>query len=286
MTRFFNNVKTAVLLTALMVLVMLIGGAVGGRSGLIIAFALGGVMNFVAFFFSDKLALASMRAKPAHPEQAADLIGMVQRLADNAGLPMPGVYVSPQESPNAFATGRSPRRAAVCVTHGALKLLSYEELEGVMAHELAHVKNRDTLISTVAATIAGAIFFVSRMAMLFGGGRGGRENPLGIVGLILMIILAPVAAMLIQMAISRSREFVADADGAAIAGTPLGLIGALRKLESYSKRIPMADQTPATSHMFIVQPLSAAGGGLRSLFSTHPPTEVRVAKLMELAPRQ
>lgn len=281
MTKFLNNLKTAVLLAAMFGLVLAIG-SFWGRDGLIIAFIFGGAMNFIAFFFSDKIALAAMRGQEVNEKTAPDLVTMVQRLATNANLPMPRVYICPQEAPNAFATGRNPRHAAVAVTQGALRLLSYEELEGVIGHELAHVKNRDTLTSTIAATIAGAISFLAYMAMFMGGGNS-RDNPLGIVGLLLMILLAPLAAALIQMAISRSREYVADADGAAIAGTPMGLVDALQKLDAYAKRIPLEGELPAQNHMFIVQPLSMSGASLSTLFSTHPPTKDRIARLMQLA---
>lgn len=281
MTRLWNNVKTAALLGSLFGLVLLIG-AQFGQQGLIIAFVAGGLMNVVAFFFSDKIALAAMQAREVDEKSAPDLVEMVRRLSQNAGLPMPRVYICPHDAPNAFATGRSPSKAAVAVTHGALKLLSYDELEGVMAHELAHVKNRDTLISCVAATIAGAISYLGYMAMFFGGGNN-REGSNPLVGF-LLLILAPIAAAIVQMAISRSREYVADADGARIAGTPHGLIGALQKLETYGKRIPMEGEMATQNHMFIVQPLSpGVGHGLMGLFSTHPSTAKRVAKLRELA---
>ena len=279
MTRFVNNVKTAMLL-GLMFGLILLAGSFFGRQGLTFAFILGGGGTLISFFFSDKIAIAAMRGREVDERTAPDLVTMVGRLARNAGLPMPRVYVCPQEAPNAFATGRSPSKAAVAVTEGALRLLSYDELEGVMAHELAHVKNRDTLISTVAATIAGALSYLGWMFMLMGGGGRDREggNPLLALA---FVILAPIAAALIQMAISRSREFVADADGARIAGTPHGLIGALQKLDAVSKRIPMEHEMPSQNHMFIVQPFS--GGGLAKLFSTHPPTEERVRRLRELA---
>jgi heat shock protein HtpX len=276
MTRFINNTKTAVLLGALFGLVLFLGYLFGGPQGLIIAFVLGGVMNVVAFFYSDKLAIVAMRGQEVDENSAPDLVHMVARLSQNAGLPMPRVYVCPQQAPNAFATGRSPKHAAVAVTHGALQLLAYDELEGVIGHELAHVKNRDTLISTVAAIIAGAISYLGWMALWFGGRD--REN---VLVALLMLILAPIAAALIQMAISRSREYVADADGARIAGTPNGLIAALQKLESVNRRVPMGNQMPSQNHMFIVQPLT--GGGMSKLFSTHPSTEDRIAKLRELA---
>jgi len=278
MTRFVNNVKTAGLLGLMMGLILLAGYVLGGANGLLFALILGGAMNFGAFFFSDKIAIAAMRGREVDASTAPDLITMVQRLARNANLPMPRVYICPQQAPSAFATGRNPKHAAVAVTDGALKLLSYDELEGVMAHELAHVKNRDTLTSTIAATIAGAISYVGWIFMF--GGRGRDVHP---ALALLFVILAPIAAALIQMAISRSREFVADADGAAIAGTPHGLIGALRKLDATNRQIPMESQMPAQNHMFIVQPLNAAGGGFGKLFSTHPPTQDRIAKLRELA---
>jgi heat shock protein HtpX len=286
MTRIWNNFKTAALLGLLFGLILYIG-SFWGANGLIIAFLFGGLMNFVAFFFSDKIALTAMQAQEVDDATAPDLVPMVRRLANNAGLPMPRVYVCPHEAPNAFATGRSPRKAAVAVTHGALKLLSYDELEGVMAHELAHVKNRDTLISAVAATIAGALSMLAQMAFFMGGMGGHSDDDEGgnpIAGL-LMIILAPIAATLIQLAISRSREFVADAEGAAIAGTPHGLANALRKLEAVSQRVPMHNENPAFNHLFIVQPLSGVGTALAGLFRTHPPTEQRIAKLLEIDAR-
>lgn len=278
MTRFLNNTKTAILLGALFALVLGIG-SFWGINGLIIGFVIGLVMNGFAYFFSDRIALASMSAQQVDERTAPDLVQMVRRLSERAGLPMPRVYVCPQDAPNAFATGRNPSHAAVAVTQGALRLLSYEELEGVMAHELAHVKNRDTLISCVAATVAGAIAFLGRIAFYSSGDdRRGGMHP--IVGL-LMMILAPIAAALIQLAISRSREYVADADGAAIAGTPHGLISALAKLESVSRRVPLVNESPSQNHMFIVQPFSA--GGFATLFSTHPRTEQRIARLRALA---
>ena len=278
MTRLFNNVKTAALLAGMFALILFIG-SFWGTQGLIIAFLFGGFMNVIAYLFSDKIALTSMRARQVDEKTAPDLIAMVSRLVENAGLPMPRVYVCPHEAPNAFATGRNPSNAAVAVTQGALRLLSYEELEGVMAHELAHVKNRDTLISCVAATIAGAISFLGWMGFLFGGGNNREGNPL--VGL-LILILAPFAAAIIQMAISRSREYVADADAAALAGTPYGLMSALQKLDATARRIPLHDgHQDAQNHMFIVQPFT--GKSFARLFSTHPSTKARIAKLRELA---
>ncbi|MEZ6190807.1 MAG: zinc metalloprotease HtpX [Phycisphaerales bacterium] len=277
MTRFINNTKTAMLLGLMFGLVLLAGHLIGGTQGLVIAFMLGGLGNLFAYFYSDKIAIASMRGQQVDQRSAPDLIEMVSRLSRNAGLPMPRVYVCPQEAPNAFATGRNPKNAAVAVTQGALKLLSYDELEGVIGHELAHVKNRDTLTSTIAATIAGAISALGWVFMF--GGRSRDVNPL--VAL-LFVFLAPIAAGIIQLAISRSREFVADADGAAIVGSPHGLISALQKLEAVAKRVPMQNQMPTQNHMFIVQPLSG-GGGFAGLFSTHPSTAQRIAKLRELA---
>lgn len=282
MTRFFNNLKTTFLLTLLFVLMLVIGGRLGGQAGLMIAFIFGLVMNVGAYFFSDKIALATMRGQEVDEKSAPDLYHMIGRLAANAGLPMPRVYICPQEAPNAFATGRNPSHAAVAVTHGALKLLSYDELEGVMAHELAHVKNRDTLTSCVVATLAGVITMVASMAkwgMIFGG-FGGQNRDSNIIGDLLMMFLAPVAAVMIQMAVSRSREYVADHDGARIAGTPYGLISALQKLESVSKRMPLQGASPTQSHMFIIS--TAIGQTMAGLFRTHPTTEDRVAKLRDM----
>jgi heat shock protein HtpX len=278
MTQFVNNVKTAFLL-GLMFGLILLAGSFFGRQGLTFAFILGGAGTLISFFFSDKIALAAMRGREVDERTAPDLVTMVARLAKNANLPMPRVYICPQEAPNAFATGRSPKKAAVAVTDGALRLLSYDELEGVMAHELAHVKNRDTLISTVAATIAGAISYLGWIFMFSGGGRGRDGVHPGLA--LLFVVLAPIAAALIQMAISRSREYVADADGAKIAGTPQGLMGALRKLDAMAKRIPLQNEMPAQNHMFIVEPF--LGSGLAKMFSTHPPTEERIKRLQRLA---
>lgn len=277
MTRFVNNTKTAMLMGLMFGLILLGGYMVGGPRGLMFAFLFGGLGNIIAYFHSDKLAITMMKGKQVDERSAPDLVEMVGRLSRNAGLPMPRVFVCPQEAPNAFATGRNPKHAAVAVTQGALRLLSYDELEGVMAHELAHVKNRDTLTSTIAATIAGAISALGWIFMF-----GGRNRDVHPAVALLFIVLAPLAAGIIQMAISRSREYVADADGARIAGTPHGLISALQKLEATAKRVPMHNQMPTQNHMFIVQPLSG-GGGLSKLFSTHPKTADRVAKLRELA---
>lgn len=278
MTRFWNNTKTVLLLASLFSIILLAGAQFGQR-GLVMAFIIGGLMNVIAFFFSDRIALAAMRGRQVDEQSAPDLITMVRRLAANAGLPMPRVYICPQDAPNAFATGRSPRHAAVAVTQGALRLLDYDELEGVMAHELAHVKNRDTLISTVAATIAGALQSLAWVFMLHGSSNREGGNPLA---MILIVILGPIAAMIIQMAISRSREFVADHDAARIVGSPRGLMSALTKLDAMARRVPLAHEMPSQNHMFIVQPLSA-GMSLAKLFSTHPPVAERITRLRELA---
>jgi len=269
-----NVVKTALLLGALSALLMFIGDAIGGGQGLMIGFLFAVVMNFGSYWFSDKIVLSMYSAREVGPDNR--LYQVVQRLAARAGLPMPRVYIIPQPSPNAFATGRNPQHAAVAATEGILQILDDEELEGVIAHELAHVKHRDILISSIAATLAAAIMMTSRFAMFWGGGRDDREgsNP---IALFATIILAPVAAMLIQAAISRSREYDADAGGATIAGHPHGLVRALKKIESAAKMVPL-DANPATAHMFIVKPFSAAG--LLGLFSTHPPTERRIQALL------
>jgi heat shock protein HtpX len=270
-----NAVKTALLLGAMSALLLFLGETLGGAQGLVIGFLFAVVTNFVSYWFSDKMVLAMYRAQPVGPESR--LYRLVERLAERARLPMPKVYIIPDASPNAFATGRNPSHAAVAATEGILRILSEDELEGVIAHELAHVKHRDILTSSVAATLAAAIMMVARFAMFFGGSRNDREggqNPIALIG---TIIVAPIAAMLIQAAISRSREFAADAGGAAIAGSPLGLANALRKIEGASRAIPM-DANPATAHMFIIKPFSM--GGIGSLFSTHPPTEQRIAALL------
>lgn len=269
-----NNMKTAVLLSSLIGLCMLIGHFVAGPQGVIFGLLFGGVGNIIAFFFSDKIALTAMRAQEIGRDDIPWLHDMVGRLAERAGLPMPRVYVCPQSAPNAFATGRSPSKAAVAITEGMLRNFPQAEIEGVMAHELAHVKHRDVLISTVAATLAGIISYAGYMFMFFGGRD--RENPLGAVGALLMIILAPIAAMMIQMAISRSREYAADRYGGALCGDPSKLASALVRLQAGNERIP-TDTPPAFHNMYIVEPLS--GGGMASLFSTHPPVEKRVAAL-------
>src|SRR5215212_5529955 len=270
-----NTFKTAALLGLLSAVLMVIGEVLGGGSGMAMGFMLAVAMNFGSYWFSDKIVLRMYRATEVGPGHR--LYGLVASLAQRAGLPMPKVYVIPEPSPNAFATGRNPHHAAVAATEGILRVLSDDELAGVIAHELAHVKHRDILISSIAATLAAAIMMVSRFAMFFGGSRDDREgsNP---VALLATIILAPIAAMLIQAAISRSREFDADAGGAVIAGSPLGLVSALKKLESASRTVPL-DANPATAHMFIIKPFSL--GGMVSLFSTHPPTEQRIQALLQ-----
>jgi heat shock protein HtpX len=267
----------------MMALLMLVGQWLGQEQGLVLAFGISLLMNFGMYWFSDKLVLMSYRAKEATEEEAPRLFAIVRKLSAQAELPMPKVYVIPGESPNAFATGRNPEHAAVAATEGILGMLSEDELEGVIAHELAHVKHRDILTGTIVAAMAGAITFLTRMAMyasLFGGGSRDRENS-NPIGEILLLILAPIAAMLIQFAVSRSREFAADEGGAKISGRPLSLANALRKLERGVERVPMANAGTATAHMFIVNPLR--GGGIMKLFSTHPPTEERIARLEELA---
>ena len=272
-----NVVKTALLLGALSALVMFLGEILGGGQGLIFGFFFAVAMNFGSYWFSDKIVLSMYGAREVGPENR--LYQIVQRLAARAGLPMPRVYIIPQPSPNAFATGRNPQHAAVAATAGILEILTDDELEGVIAHELAHVKHRDILISSIAATLAAAIMMASRFAMFWGGGRSDDRQGSNPIALLATIILAPIAAMLIQAAISRSREYDADAGGAAIAGDPHGLVNALKKIESASKMVPL-DANPATAHMFIIKPFSAQG--LLGLFSTHPPTEERIRALLQL----
>jgi heat shock protein HtpX len=278
-----NSVKTAALLAAMTVLFILIGGMLGGEQGMVVAFLFAGLMNFASYWWSDRVVLWMYGAKEVSEAQAPQFHALVRRLAQQAGLPMPKVYIIPTDTPNAFATGRNPQHAAVAATEGILRILSPDELEGVMAHELGHVRNRDILISTIAATMAGAIMMLARMAQfaaMFGGARhqddeeGGGGG--GIVGMILLAILAPLAAMLIQMAISRAREYLADATGAQISRKPWALADALEKLERGATALPM-DANPSTAHMFIVNPLR--GSSLLNLFSTHPPVEQRVARL-------
>lgn len=277
-----NGMKTALLLGLMSGLLLLIGDVLGGTNGLMLAFLFAALMNFVSYWFSDKIVLKMYRAQPVGPEHP--LYRITERLARRAGLPMPKVYVIPDLSPNAFATGRNPSHAAVAATEGILRVLNESQIEGVIAHELSHVKHRDILISSVAATIGAAIMMIARMAQFaafFGGSsrddgdRGG--NPLG---LLLTVILAPLAAMVIQAAISRSREFAADAGAAELVGSPYGLVEALKTIETVSQRVPL-DANPATAHMFIVKPFTVTG--LLSLFSTHPPTEQRIRALLHTA---
>jgi heat shock protein HtpX len=269
-----NVFKTTLLLTVMTLLLMVIGRAFGGQQGMLIALVIAAMMNFVSYFFSDKLALAAYRAQPVTREELPQVYRIVERLTQKTGLPMPKIYVIPTESPNAFATGRNPKHASVAVTQGILQLLNEEELEGVLAHELGHVNNRDILISSIAATLAGAITYLARFGMFFGGGDRDDRRGSGAVGLI-MLILAPLAAMLIQMAVSRSREYGADETGAKVTGNPYALASALAKLDAYSKRLPMQG-TPSTAHLFIIQPFL---GSLGSLFSTHPPIAKRIERL-------
>ncbi len=279
-----NRLKTTFLLTLLTLLMVAMGNAIGGQGGMIFAFVLAAGMNFFTYWFSDKIVLKMYRAREASEADHPEFHGMVRRLAQQAGMPMPRVYIIPNDSPNAFATGRNPEHAAVAATEGIMRILTREELEGVMAHELAHVKNRDTLVSTIAATFAGAISMLGNMlqwAAIFGAGRSDDEeggNP--IAGLALAIV-APIAAMLIQMAVSRSREYLADESGARICGNPLALANALRKLQTASQAAPMRGAQPATAHLFIVNPL--AGSQLANLFSTHPPMAERIGRLEALA---
>ncbi|HLE56692.1 MAG TPA: zinc metalloprotease HtpX [Rhodothermia bacterium] len=271
-----NGMRTAALMAALMVLFVLIGQMLGGQQGMVLAFLFGIGVNFFSYWFSDKLVLKMYRAQEVGRAEAPELYDMVDRLRVEAGLPMPRVFVIPSDQPNAFATGRNPEHAAVAVTSGIVRLLSNRELEGVIAHELAHVKNRDILTGSIAAAIGASITMLVRFGVFFGGRD--RDN---VVGSLLMLILAPIAAMLIQMAISRVREYSADRDGARICGSPRSLASALQKLQRGAEAVPM-DANPSTAHMFIVSPFAGLGGGLKSLFSTHPPMEERVKRLLEL----
>jgi len=272
--------KTFLLMAVLTVLLVLVGGFLGGQNGMVIAFMLAAVMNFGSYWFSDKIVLRMYKAQEIQPTDNPELFQITQELAQRGSIPMPKLYMIPSDQPNAFATGRDPDHAAVAVTQGIIRTLSRDELRGVISHELAHIKHRDILIGTIAATAAGAISMLANMAqwaMIFGGGRSSNDREGGSpIAAIVMMIVAPIAAMMIQMAISRSREFLADEGGATMTGNPLSLAQALRKLDAASHAIPM-NATPATAHMFIVSPLS--GGGLVKLFSTHPPMEERVARL-------
>jgi heat shock protein HtpX len=279
-----NSLKTALLLGALTGLLILIGGYFGGKQGMVIAFVFAMVMNLGSYWFSDKIVLRMYRAQEVTEQEAPELYRIVQDLSMKAGLPMPKVYIVPSETPNAFATGRNEKHAVVAVTEGILKMLNRDELEGVLSHELSHIKNKDILIGAIAATIAGAITMLANMAQwaaIFGGGRGSDEEGGGGggIGLIFMAILAPIAAMIIQMAISRSREYLADDGGASVSGKPYGLASALEKLARGSVAIPM-DANPSTAHIFTVSPLS--GRSFMTLFSTHPPIEERIARLRQM----
>jgi heat shock protein HtpX len=279
-----NVLRTTVLLAALTALFLVIGGAIGGQQGLFVAFVFALLMNFASYWFSDKIVLSIYGAREVSLNEAPDLYRLVQRLAQRTGIPMPRVYIIPSDAPNAFATGRNPQHGAVAVTEGILRTLDTDELAGVLAHELGHIRNRDTLIMTVAATLAGAITMLAHMAQwgaIFGFGRRDEEDSGGggVLSLLFMAILAPIAATLIQLAISRSREYFADSTGAAIAGSPSGLARALEKLHYASQRLPM-DANPATAHLFIVNPLT--GGSLVNLFSTHPPIEERIRRLRRM----
>jgi len=277
-----NTFKTGILLTALTLVLLFIGSALGGQQGMTVALVFAVLMNGIAYFFSDKIALAMSSAQPVTREQAPRLYSITERLCAQAGLPMPKLYVIPQAAPNAFATGRSPKHASVAVTAGLLELMNEQEVEGVLAHELGHVRNYDILIASVAATLAGAITWLAHMgrwAMIFGGARDDDRNGGGL-GALLMLILAPIAAVLIQLAISRQREYAADATAARTVGHPYGLISALEKLGAYNKRIPM-DVAPATASLFIVAPLGA-GEMFFKLFSTHPPLEERIEALRNM----
>lgn len=279
-----NTLKTTLLLTSLTLLMLFVGQYFGGRNGMFIALAIAVAMNFFSYFYSDKLALSVYRAQPATREQLPRVYSVVEQMTQRMGLPMPKIYVIPNDSPNAFATGRNPQHASVAVTQGILNLLNDEELAGVLAHELGHVRNRDILISSIAATLAGAITILAqtgRFAMIFGGFGGGgnsRDRNGGGLAALFMLILAPIAAMLVQLAVSRSREYEADATGAHMTGNPYALASALQKLDAYSKRLPMG-ATPSTAHMFIVQPLLSTGS-FAELFSTHPPIAKRIERLL------
>ncbi len=279
-----NTVKTIGLMVFMTLLLVFVGAAIGGRSGMIFAFAMATIMNFGTYWFSDKIVLRMYGAQPVSEAEAPELYSIVRSLVQKAGLPMPKVYIIPGETPNAFATGRNPEHAVVAVTQGIMRLLSREELSGVIAHELAHIRHRDMLTGTIVATIAGAISMLAQMAqwaLFFGGSRRDDDEGGSPIAALVMMIVAPIAAMLVQMAISRTREYEADAGGAKIAGSPSGLANALLKLERGNQVIPMENAKPATAHMFIVNPLH--GGGLMNLFSTHPPIAERVKRLQEMA---
>lgn len=283
-----NNLKTTILMAALTGFMLLLGASFGGKTGLLLMLIMSLAMNLGSYWFSDRIVLSMYNAEEVTPQQAPDLYGLVRTLAKSAELPMPRVYIIQDSSPNAFATGRDPEHGVVAVTTGIMQALSRDELAGVIAHELAHIKHRDTLISTIAAAMAGVITYMAHMAQwaaIFGMGRSSddEEGGSGIVGSLFMIVLAPIAATLIQMGISRSREYVADESGGRICGNPLALAGALEKIEYYAKHRVMPAATPATSHMFIINPFSGGGQWFLSLFSTHPATQERIARLREQA---
>jgi heat shock protein HtpX len=272
-----NMLKTTLLLTSLTLFLLFVGLHFRGRNGMLLALVIAVGMNFFSYFYSDKLALSMYRAQPATREQLPRVYSVVEQMTQRIGLPMPKIYVIPSDSPNAFATGRNPKHASVAVTQGILNLLNDDELAGVLAHELGHVRNRDILTSSIAATLAGAITILARFGMFFGGGRD-RDRGGGGIGALFMLILAPIAAMLIQMAISRSREYEADATGAHMTGNPYALASALQKLDTYSKRLPLG-ATASTAHLFIVAPL-ISGASFANLFSTHPPIAKRIERLV------
>lgn len=278
-----NRIKSVMLLTLLSLLLMAIGGVFGGRQGALIMLLVSFVINFISYWNSDKIALASYRAQPISPEQAPELHKLVKQLADNAGIAMPRLYLIPTDVPNAFATGRDDKHAAVAVTEGLLRILNRDEVAGVISHELSHIKHRDTLVMTLAASLASAISYIANIAqwgLIFGHRGDDREgNPLA---LLLTIIVAPIAATLIQLALSRSREFMADASGAAISGKPLALASALQKLDDYARNRVLPGAKPETEGLFIINPLCGKGG-LQNMFSTHPSTEERIEKLREIA---
>jgi heat shock protein HtpX len=284
--RGMNRAKTMMLLAVLTALVLFVGQVLGGQTGLVVALLFAGVMNFASYWWSDKIVLRMYGAQEINEREAPELFRVVQDLTARAGLPMPKVYIIPEEAPNAFATGRNPQHAAVAVTEGLLRMLDRRELAGVLAHELAHVQNRDTLIMTVAAAIGGALSMLANMAMwssLLGSSSDDDEEGGGLIGGLAGIIIAPIAASLIQSAISRSREFMADEAGARISGDPLALASALRKIEGWSQQVPMHSGTPATAHLFIINPFGALSGGMVRLFSTHPSTTDRIARLETIA---
>ncbi len=284
-----NRAKTVLLLASLTVLILIIGEVFAGQTGIVIAFIIAAGINFFSYWFSDKIVLKIYKAQEVDADRAPRLHGIVQQLAHSASLPMPKVYIVPSDTPNAFATGRNPKHAVVAVTQGILGLLNEQELTGVLAHEMSHIKDRDILISSIAATLAGVIFMLARFAQfaaIFGGIGGDDDDGGGILGLLALAILAPIAALIIRAAVSRSREFLADAEGGKLCGNPGYLASALEKLEAGVKKAPMKGASEATAHMFVVNPLKSRkrGSAILRLFSTHPPTEERVKRLREMKP--